>query len=89
MLRKICILHQNDEGSHDVAFMWETRKVGSTHDVISYLMMKFQQPEQFPAGYKGRPITTGDRITISPDEGQAKSAVFTYELATHSSYRRL
>lgn len=89
MNRHVIISHQDKEGSHQVVFLWETKKAGNMHDVLHYLINKFQYPDQFPKGYEGRPITTGDRITIASDTIQGKSSVSTYELATHTSYRRI
>lgn len=87
MLRKVCLLLMNEEGTHDVAFMWETKKAGNGHEVVSYLVNKFRDLSDCPAGYTGRSIATGDRITVSPAEGPAKGRIFTYELATHDSYK--
>jgi hypothetical protein len=87
MQRTVQVLHQASEGLHVEVFEWTTKKEGTQNDVLDYLLNKFNTNP--PAGYRVRPIQTGDRLRITLDEGPFAGEVTTYELVSSNTVQKL
>jgi hypothetical protein len=87
MNRTVRVLHRTDEGLHVEVFEWATKKEGTQNDVLDYLLNKFNTNP--PAGYRLRPIQTGDRLQVTLDEGPFAGEVTIYELVSSNTVRKV